>query len=280
EEFDSIQYSWEAFTWNSTPAFVNLITDAKEQEELKFCRDFNPKQLVRGERQVAFGVKLASYLDSAAAERFLARDNEVELVNFKGNVLDFGATKFGTKYFALDVPDVFEGNFVPEMIQGKIVVFCYLGQYLGDRSSFEDKFITPLNATYVGRTLPDMYGGVIHANIISMILSEDYINYMSEATQITLAIVLCLLNVLLFTIIYKRIPKWYDGTTKVFQLIEVFTLFTMMIIVFNKFNYKMDLTIAIVAIALAGDSLEVYHGLIKNIFTKEGRRALFKADKL
>ena len=49
---------------------------------------------------------------------------------------------------------------------------------------------------------------------------------------------------------------------------------------FSEYTYKLDLTIAMAAIALSGDSLEVYHGVLKNAFTKEGRRALFKADKL
>ena len=90
-------------------------------------------------------------------------------MNFKGNVMDYGATRFGTAFFALDVPDVFGENFTPDMIQGKIVIFAYLGEILGDKKSFEDKFVTPLNARYAGNRLPDMYGGVIHANIISMI---------------------------------------------------------------------------------------------------------------
>jgi hypothetical protein len=42
----------------------------------------------------------------------------------------------------------------------------------------------------------------------------------------------------------------------------------------------MELGLAFFAIALSGDSLEVYHGVVKNSFTKEGRRSLFKPDKL
>ena len=277
---DSIHYSWPLFSQFSEPAFASLPTDAKEQGDLKFCRSMWPQWEVNGERQVAFSVKLASYLDSAAAEDFLARGVEEELINFKGNVLDYGATEFGTVYSALDWMDVFQETFTPELIEGKIVLFCYLGEMLGDQKSLEDKFITPLNARYVGRTLPDMFGGVLHANVVSMILNRDYVDYMTHRQGLIVAVLLCLLNVLLFTIIYKRLPKWYDGITKVFQLIELGLLFTLMIVVFNKFNYKMDLTVAMVAIALAGDSLEVFHGVVKNVFTKAGRKSLFKPDKL
>lgn len=38
----------------------------------------------------------------------------------------------------------------------------------------------------------------------------------------------------------------------------------------------MELTLAMAAVAVVGDSLEVYNGVVKNLFTKEGRRQLFK----
>jgi CHASE2 domain-containing sensor protein len=244
------------------------------------CRTFIPKYDINGAMKYAFAVKMASFYDSAKAARFVERENEEEVINYRGNVLDYGATKFGTKYYALDVPDVFNENFVPEMIEGKVVLFCYLGKYLGDRESLEDKFYTPLNEKYIGRAFPDMYGGVIHANAISMILNEDYIDGMSENQGIILGIILCFMNVALFSLVYKKLPQWYDGITKIFQLIEIATLVYLMIYVLDKSSYKLELGLALGAVALAGDSLEVYYGVVKNAFTKEGRRSLFKMDKL
>lgn len=278
---DSIAYSWEFFNnFAAENAFVNLITDAATQEELKMCRDFVPSYEVNGVEQQAFAVKLASYMDSAAVKRFLARNNEEEVINYRGNVLDYGATKFGTKFMALDVPDVFQENFTPDMIKDKIVMFCYLGEYLGDRESLEDKFYTPLNDKYIGRAFPDMYGGVVHANIISMILNEDYINVMTETQGIVLAVLLCFLNVALFSLIYRKLPHWYDGITKLFQLMEIAILTFAMIYVLEGLSYKMELGLAIFAVAIAGDSLEVYYGVVKNSLTKEGRKSLIKVNKL
>lgn len=281
EVFDSIHYSWEFFNqYTTAPAFANLVTDAQEQADLKQCRSFVPKMEVNGETQIAFAIRMAAHVDSAAAAEFLARPYEEELVNFKGNVMDFGATKFGTAFFALDWMDVYNENFFPELITDKIVMFCFLGNELGDRKTFEDKFITPLNAQYAGRTLPDMFGGVIHANIISSILNRDYVNYMSETTGIIVGILMCLINVIAFTYIYKRLPRWYDGITKLIQLMELGLVYALMIYVFNLFNFKLDLAVGMIAVALAGDSLEVYHGVVKNIFSRKGRKQLFKAEKL
>ncbi len=280
-EKDSLAFSWEGFNqFADANAFVNLLTDAEEQEDLKMCRKFLPKHDINGEQRVAFAIKMASYYDSAAAAEFLERENVEEMINYTGNVLDYGATKFGTKFFALDVPDVFNENFTADMIEGKVVMFCYLGKYLGDRESLEDKFYTPLNEKYIGRAFPDMYGGVIHANIISMVLNRDYINYMSDTVGNLFGILLAWLNVVLFSWIYKRIPKWYDGMTKLFQLLEVTVLVFLLIYTMEAFSYKLELTWGMVAVALAGDSLEVYYGVVKNAFTKEGRKSLLKMDKL
>lgn len=280
DKFDSIAYSWPQFAMYGDPGFANLVTDAEVQEDLKMCREFVPQQVALGENQHSFAVKLASYYDPEAAARFLERGNEVETINYRGNVLDYGATKFGTKFFALDVQDVFQENFTRDLIEDKIVIFCYLGDYLGDRRAIEDKYFTPLNEKYIGRAYPDMFGGVIHANIVSMILNEDYIDAMNDFSEIILAIVLCFLNVALFSLIYRRIPRWYDGITKLFQIIEMGFLVYIMIVVLDQDSFKIELGLALFAVGISGDSLEVYYGVVKNIFTREGRRSLFKIDKL
>src|SRR5204863_8612664 len=105
---------------------------------------------------------------------------------------------------------------VPEMIKGKAVIFGFLGKQLGD-PSWSDKFYTPLNKKLAGKANPDMFGVVVHANIVSMILDEDYVDQMSDWQQYLLAFVICVLNVALFSIINTRYPSWYDGITKLLQ---------------------------------------------------------------
>ncbi len=281
DEFDTLRTSWPWFTWNSDSAHVNLITDAKVQEDLKMCREFNPVLVMAdGSSQPAFGVKLASYFAPENTQRFLEKAREVEVVKYRGNVLDYGATKFGTKFFALDVLDVYGGNYVPEMIEGKVIIFCYLGEYLGDRRSLEDKFFTPLNETYIGRAFPDMYGGVIHANIVSMILNEDYIYYLTEMQTWILTIVVLFLNIMVFSWIYKKLPKWYDGITKLIQAVEFIGLIYVMIYVLDYYSVKLDLTILLFAIAVSGDGLEVFYGVVKNSLSREGRKELFRISRL
>lgn len=259
--------------------YVNLITDARSQEDLKMCREFTPSEIVAGETRYAFPVRLAYAYDSAMTKKFVDRDKDIEVINYKGNIMSFSAAQYGMKYFALDVYDIFDGNFTPDLFKDKIVIMCFMGQYLGDTETTEDFYFTPMNENYVGKAKNDMFGGVIHANIISQILDDDPIDEMSHNTEIALAIFFCLFNVFLFKIVYAAMPKWYDGITKVFQLIEVMALATLMIFLLLQYNYKADFTLAIIVIALSGDSLEVYHGVVKNLFSRERRKDLFKINR-
>ncbi|MCP4461076.1 MAG: CHASE2 domain-containing protein [Cytophagales bacterium] len=281
DEIDSMGYSWTLFMpENVHTGFVNLDTEAEVQEDLKMCRQLPVKEKVNGEDEWAFSVKLASFLAPENAKKFVDRGNQVEIVNYRGNVFDWGATKFGNLFYALDDIDVLDSNYTPDIIEGKIVIFCFLGRYLGDREALEDKFFTPLNAKYAGRAFPDMFGGVIHANMAVSVLNEDYIDQISFSQGVMIAILICLLNVTLFSYIYKKIPKWYDGVTKLIQLIELLGLIFVMIWVLDKFSLKLDLTISLFVVALVGDTLEVYYGLVKNSLTRAGRKELFRVSKI
>ena len=269
-KFDSLGGSLPRFTQHGETGFVNFYSDAETQEDVKMTREFTPREVVNDKVELAFAVKLAQYLEPEKVERFLSRGHELETINYRGNVVDYGATEYGTMFYALDVADVFNGNFVPEMIKDKIVIMCYMGEYLGDRYTVEDKYFSPINSQFAGRAHPDMFGGVVHANIAAMILNEDYIDAMGDYSGIIIGVFLCFLNVALFSFIYQTHPKWYDGSTKLIQLVEVLVIMYLGIYVLQHYNYKLELTLATVAIALSGDSLEVFYSVVKNSISKIG----------
>lgn len=291
----SAQLSLDQFNTNAEFGHVNLTTDAGTQEDLKMNRTFLPQFPIGAEEErinvPAFGVKLASYLSPEASQKFLDRGNEFEVVNYRGNIIDYGATKFGSMFFALDHfqlletyynpdTDSYERMYVPDFITGNIVIFCFMGDDLADREALEDKYFTPLNATYVGRAFPDMYGGVIHANVISMVLNEDYIDQLEEWQTWGIAILMCFLHVMMFSWVYKKIPRWYDGVTKLIQAVEFLALVFLVIYIMESYSLKLDLTITLLVVAVVGDALEVYYGVVKNSLTREGRKELFRVSKI
>jgi CHASE2 domain-containing sensor protein len=267
--YDSLRRSDSLFTaFAIREGYASLDTDAEFQDDVKVCRLFNPKIDIQGKNHYAFAVEMAMEYDSVKTQKFLSRNNYTEVINYRGNVYDiFGTTNYPQMFYTLDVEDVRTENFVPEMIKDKIVIFGYLGEYLGD-PSWDDKFYTPLNNKLAGKANPDMFGAVVHANIASMILNEDYVNQMEEWQEVAMAIILCLLNVALFSLINTNLPLWYDGITKLIQLIQLLLYTVLMVMIFHWYSFKLNVTLTLAAVALVGDVFEIYMSVIKNIYFK------------
>lgn len=269
ETYDSLRRSDSVFT---APAkkegYASLDTDAAFQDDVKTCRQFNPTIDIKGKKHHAFSVEMAMLYDSVKTKRFLKRGNYTEIINYRGNVFDiFGSTNYPQMFYTLDVEDVYTENFVPEMIKDKIIIFGFLGNTLGD-PSWADKFYTPLNNKMAGKANPDMFGAVVHANIVSMILNEDYVTQMEEWQEVVMAVILCLLNVALFSLINRKLPSWYDGITKLLQLIQLILYSVLMVMIFAWYSFKFNVTLTLAAVALVGDVYEIYMSVFKNIYYK------------
>lgn len=278
-DFGDLKLSLPMFNENASLAHVNLITGVGvQQTDVKTCREFSPSDKLGDEEIVAFGVKLAEFIAPEKAKRFLERGNDFETIKYKGNSIDF-LGKYIQMFPALDVEDVFYENFVPEMIEGKLVLFGFMGENFGDVYNTEDKYFTPMNEKYAGRGSPDMFGVVIHANIISMILNEDYIDTLDDNWEMALAVIMCLLNAWFCTWVNLRLPYWYDGITKIVILLELIALFFITFSIFAKYSFKVELTIGLICVALSSEVMEFYHGIVKSMLTRKGRRQIFKVYK-
>ncbi len=269
EGFDSLRRSDPMFRdYAYHEGYASLETDAEYQDDVKICRNFNPRLEVNGEEQYAFGVMIAMLYDSVKTQKFLARNNYSEILNYRGNVVDFfHQTNYPQMFFTLDVVDLMTENFVPEMFKDKIVILGFLGEYLGD-TSWDDKFYTPLNKKLAGKANPDMFGAVVHANIVSMIINEDYVNEMEEWQELVMAFIICFINVALFSLINSNLPLWYDGITKLLQLIQLVAYSALMVMIFHWYSFKLNVTLTLAAVALVGDIFEVYMSFIKNLYYK------------
>ncbi len=268
-EADSLEYSDPMFNDYATHGFVTLPTDATYQEDVKQCRSVYPKRVIDGKEELAFSVRIAMQYDSVKAKKFLARGKEEELVNFKRNFEvrqlrlkslkndETASTNFGTQYYVVDVDDMLQGNVLPELFKDNIVLMGFLGDYIGD-PSWDDKFFTPLNKVVGGRANPDMFGLVVHANIVSMILEEDYINTIGEGTRYLIAFLVCLFTVALFILIDRNLPVWFDALSVTIQLIELLLISFFIIFAFSSWNLKLDLTVAIGVSALVGPCYDIF----------------------
>lgn len=276
DEWDSLEYSDPIFQQYALSGYANLATDADYQEDVKICRSFIPKVEVNGKRELAFGVKIAMLFDSARTGEFLKRDKEEELVNFRGNVeiqdvrlealrnKDLATTRYPMMFFALDVDQVFREDFHPDLIKDRIVLMGFLGDRIGD-PAWNDKFFTPLNKKVAGRANPDMFGVVIHANIISMILNGDFIDELDDWHKYVIAFVICYFNIALFFYINSKFPVWFDSLSLVIQVLQIVLLMGFTIWIFSESDFKLDLTLTLAAIALAGPTFEFYDNVLYSL---------------
>lgn len=278
--YDSLEHTDGPLREGAFEGFVNLDTDASSQEDLKVCRALNPAITVNGKRELAFSTEIAMIYDSAKANKFLARDNFLEPINYRGNVVDWhGASNYAGRYPVLDWDQALDTSmFVGGMIKDKIVIMGFLGEDLRD-TSWDDKFITPLNKNYAGKTRPDMYGVVVHANAVSMILNEDYVDELSPWQEYAIAIIVCFLNVALFSLIHIKIPKWFDALSIVIQLIQILLFTFAMVYIFSLADFKLNLTITLAALALVGTCYEIYESVVKTLIQTLRARRLFTKRK-
>jgi len=255
--FDSLETSHPMFNRFAQNGFANVVVDSLAG--FRTVRSFSPCERVRTHAGVnehlAFSVQLARYLDSNAVKRFLDRQNEVESINYRGNYSHF---------YTLDANDVLDSTTDLGFVRGKIVLMGFLGYSLAE-PSLEDTFFTPLNERSAGKTLPDMYGLVIHANIVSMILQGTFINDMPVPLSMLLAFLVCYANMVLFHYMIEHYERLYQPLSIVVQLTEWVVLIFLLVWLLDQWSYKADFTLTLTACTLSAGVFEIYSQSLKPI---------------
>ncbi len=276
---DSLELPDPEFGDYAKKGFVTLPTEATHQEGVKIGRTIIPQMMVRGQRELAFSVQIAMQYDSVKTNEFLARNSEEEIINFRGNIevlqlrinslknSEAGSTNFATMFSVIDYEDVLNGNFNPDLFKDKIVMMGFLGSYVG-APSWEDKFYTPLNKKIGGRANPDMFGLVVHANAVAMILNQDYVNELSDLQKYLIAFFVCFFTVALFIVVDERLPSWYDALSVIIQLVELGLLMLIVLQVFANYSLKLDIDLALAATALVGPCYDIFKSL-QNELTRQ-----------
>jgi CHASE2 domain-containing sensor protein len=259
--WDSLKVSRPEFAKHADrQGFTNTISTGDAQFET--WRDAAIKEKKKnGEYVYCFAAEILEFYDEKAAKVMKNRNNPYEIINYKGNL---------DKYTVLDIEDVMEEKFLGDVIKNKIVLMGYLGEDYKSTIWDDDKYYTPMNEKQAGRTTPDMYGVVGHANIISMALENTYINQTPAWADWVFAFFICYFNVALFAAINfsETWDIWYGILTKMIQLFESIFLVYILIIFFAKYNIKLDMTTTTVIVLLSGDILEIYFSLFLALFEK------------
>jgi CHASE2 domain-containing sensor protein len=265
--FDSISTSHPQFNQFSVNGFADVVTS---EVSFRTIRKIVPKHCYQDSTIISFPAVLAQTLDSSSVTDLLARNNDEEVINWRGDY---------TKFYRLDALQLLneEGDF--SFLKDKIVIMGFMGEHSLGEKSLEDTFYTPLNKESAGRADPDMYGVTVHANTVSMILKRDYINTLPGWVDGLIAFILVYLNVAIFIWIGDKFKIYYDLITKVLILFEVVVLFGTVILILLYFQIKINLTVAIIAIVFSGDLTELYIGSLRDITLKWSKRFGLDLDR-
>lgn len=247
-----------------------LLRGDKDDKSSRTVRTFFPQYILRdtvNKRKdtnvVHFAATIASRYNPVLGQRLLERGNDEEIINYKGNL---------KKFIVLDLDQMNADNL--QIVKDKIVLMGYVGQPFDDPTSVEDKFYTPVAENYAGKSLPDMYGILIHANILSMMLQNDYIDQMPAWQGITMAILVCYFNIFLFHLISEKFPALAGGEMKVIQIMQATILTLLAFWSMYAWKYSIDFALSLAVVALVSDILEIHESSVQRLIEKlkESRR--------
>lgn len=259
DNLKQVQFATNSFfTENVEVGFANL----NEDSSFRTVRKFKPYVIRNNDTIKSFSLQIANHFNPNSYKNLLLRNNEFEIINFIGDFKNF---------FNLDIRSVIKPEVNLNFLKNKIVLIGYLGRlneidYL-NFSFDKDKFFTPLNKQYVGRSQPDMYGTVIHANIISMIIRNDYIQSISTELEYLCWFILYFLNSYIFSHLYYSNHDLFSSLSKLIIFFETIVLFFLSILFLSILNLKVEPKIFLIGIFLLPDLYESFVSVKKKLIS-------------
>lgn len=237
--------------------YVNFIG-----EEGGVIRQFSPFEKWKDTVNSSFAAAIVEVADAVQYRTLQKRKNDVEWINY---------TREGERYITIDYA-VLLRKVDTGMFKDKIVL---IGIADNNPDNIEDKHFTPLNERFAGKSIPDMNGVVLHANIISMIMENNYLQYVPFWVNWMIAFIVCWLF-LAIVIEYSLIKHiWFHLISKTIQLV-IAVLFIFAGIWGQRYlNTHLDFSMTLVAIAFSVDVLYFYEGFAKSAHRRFGYRTVF-----
>lgn len=108
-----------------------------------------------------------------------------------------------------------------------------------------------------------MYGVVIHANVISMILEGKYINMTPDWLEKVLSVLIIFFNMVIFTYLRNNYEQNSQAISVVLLIAEVATI--VIISLYSIYTFKLELNImgAIVGLLFSISAYEAYNDSLK-----------------
>ncbi len=245
---DSMKFSLPLFRNHCYQGYANLqISQKKGLYEPYNIRKFITRGIYKDTAVYSFSLEVLRHYNPEAFFHYLLRAPLSDIINFQGNENNF---------YKISTEDALNQNKDLSWIRNKIVLLGYLGEEQ-QFQRLEDVYYTPLLYSKDQPNLPDMYGMVIHANIISMILHHDYKKDFSRWSWV-IHLLIVYFFLFLCNFIYHRNEHNYALLTIVSTFIVINLLLLVTIVSFKYFDLKLSLEGTIFYVVIVPESLEIY----------------------
>lgn len=178
----------------------------------------------------------------------------------------------GIKKLGTSVPIDFTGNLeqfthfeyaeimdhaTPPVIKDAIVLLGYMGTPLDNPYDIEDKHFTPLNEKIAGKSVPDMYGVVIQANIVQSLIDHSYITKIGRFWVWLFALAAGICCIYYGLRYQEKEPEKFELLNKVFQFLLSVLLVSLSFLLL-KFGVLLPVTLALIFPILGLEMINIY----------------------
>lgn len=221
--------------------YVNFPNEDKET-----TRYFFPLKKTHDTTFTFFSSAILKIYDTVAYKKLIKKGDSKVMINY---------SRHTNQYLVVNGDELLLDNVDSSAIRGKIALLAYVNTNPDD---IEDKKFTPMNEKYAGKSHPDMNGIVIHANIISMALENNYIKKLPLWGNLLIAIFVCWLHMSFFVHYYLESHIWFHLVAKIAQVASAIFFMWLGIYLFDKYRLKVDMKMSLVVIVLAVDVIYFY----------------------
>jgi len=253
KRYDTLEKS-NPFFYNAIIGHVNLGGNNPKTSTVRF---FMPKEKFHNDTIYSLTARLVQVYNPDAFNSLIKRKNKTEKINYIGNY---------SAFTCFDTYEIFDSLTDLNIIKNKIVLMGYMGENITSANDLEDIYFTPLNSEISGRSHPDMYGMVIHANIISMILSRKYINEMPLWLTILISFIISYFYIYVISTYSKKIVHFnliYPAILLLLNCLLIYFVF----LIYKNFSYSINSAYFLAPI-LMYKTFDIYYARMVNFIRK------------
>jgi CHASE2 domain-containing sensor protein len=259
---DSLQRAPNYFrTPNATVGYINFIG-----EEDAVIRHYSPSETAGDSTYQSFTSQIVRLSNLQSFEQLSRRPQGSTLITYRRDA---------SQYLTIDHAALLRGEVDLSVLDGKIVL---VGLANTNANDIEDKFFTPLNKKFAGKSTPDLNGIYIHANILSMVMDQDYTKKVPGWLMMLVSVIVVWLHMAFFLKYYIEKHIWFHLVVKSVQLVSAVLFIYFGILLISKAGIQANFTMMLGGVVLAVDVLYFYEGLAQWLRKKFHIPTVFPGD--